>query len=814
MTTGATASALVAACKAGGLRAVRLLLDQGAPVTDEAWRAAAERADPALMFVLETADFTREQPAWLAAALMREETLAELPRIVDALHGADFAAQRKAARRLLDAGADDSLSLEPAVRRRALAVSLSHSPEEAAVVEEALAAGLDEPMARGAGLTASRAVRLAASTLATAVSCGPAVDWERIDRLRGHASAAVREGAVAALAAAWPDHVEAVAIAGRLLDALADASEDVGRVAGERLAAGMREGTISTDAVRARLPPGAAGRGGPVGELARVTDGLVDARKRYGCEACGPLGAEAEWGEYIGRADVPEPPEVKHLRRVVNRGGSADVYRCSRCGTYFDRTTYEQTFLAGNSTWDSHTLTRCVGPAPDLDVYEAARTGDAARLRAALIEHADDAVRVQSLNALERLVREGYDVTALEPALGELARVDRPSAVREVAASVVALHALQAVNAGRVDEVAAFVEKGDPVLRAAALSALSQSRERSPAAVQECVRRIRPTLWKLATEGEDVRYAATHLLGRVGLDAEVVAQADRNLHSGDPRLREVATDVLAAAAEARLDVSASLPRLAALLRDPDTGGDAANALGAAHLRGADVAPFVEGMAAFVRAQPRTSRALELTHVLHALQERGVDITPAFEPLALDGRDWPMSVLGHAVERGRDLEAAVPELQRRADTDESYLGRMAAEILAAHFARRQDWSRLTPLLRHPSPERADAARTAVERAAVQERVPLEALYLLGRLQAGDAPADPKRTTWTKERDNVEVREREVVRWTEDGRGGIGTSCTLKEFLAGKDQVSVFQTFGARVLNEVVAAAHRIARQRNG
>jgi hypothetical protein len=103
-------------------------------------------------------------------------------------------------------------------------------------------------------------------------------------------------------------------------------------------------------------------------------------------------------------------------------------------------------------------------------------------------------------------------------------------------------------------------------------------------------------------------------------------------------------------------------------------------------------------------------------------------------------------------------------------------------------------------------------TAVERAVVQGQAPLEALYLLGRLQAGDTPADPKRTTWTKERDNVEVNEREVLRWTEDGHGGIGTSCTLEAFLAGEDQVSVYQTFGGAVLNEVVAAARRIAPKR--
>ena len=93
-----------------------------------------------------------------------------------------------------------------------------------------------------------------------------------------------------------------------------------------------------------------------------------------------------------------------------------------------------------------------------------------------------------------------------------------------------------------------------------------------------------------------------------------------------------------------------------------------------------------------------------------MQERGEDISLAFEPLATNGGSWPLALLKRAAEKGDDLSAAVAALQKVVNKanhhpDEISIssdGRSAAYILAYHFAYREKWSDLEALVRAASP----------------------------------------------------------------------------------------------------------------
>lgn len=87
--------------------------------------------------------------------------------------------------------------------------------------------------------------------------------------------------------------------------------------------------------------------------------------------------------------EVPSNPDATLLH--------AEDYRCPTCGTYFERQTFEQTFLAGSSTYDSYRLSRWAGSAEELEVRDRAREGDVHGLSLLLRSERDDAARLRVL---------------------------------------------------------------------------------------------------------------------------------------------------------------------------------------------------------------------------------------------------------------------------------------------------------------------------------------------------------------------------------------------------------------------------------
>src|SRR4029079_10628442 len=177
----------------------------------------------------------------------------------------------------------------------------------------------------------------------------------------------------------------------------------------------------------------------------------------------------------------------------------------------------------------------------------------------------------------------------------------------------------------------------------------------------------------------------------------------------------------------------------------------------------------------------------------ALQRKGVDVSSAMEQLALLP-EWLVRITRDALHQRRDISPALPYLQHIAAGNEGqggYLSRIAVEILTRHFVRERDWAALAPLLRNPDSERAGIARAIVERAVLSGEATNEALLFLGSVDAADAspspalaavPTRPELTSWSKDRDHIEVNEREVLAWTDSQFGGDGRSCPLEAFLA--------------------------------
>jgi len=882
-TTGDGITALEGACGAGRLAAARLLLQSGAVATPRVWLSLG--ADPAMSFLVETADLGSPLPSWLAGAIAKEEATADSPALIHAVvHGA--APARRAAMERLAAAvlagapwAPALAALAGALKERDPEVAASAArmldrlarsgrdvpvevqalgllrqprpPDEHALLVEALSSaerrGETAFMERvlllrnkpGAADTAARAL------VTDALESGP-LDWATIDRFCGHALPVVRRVAIEALGKAWIQG--AAPAAGRIVAGLADEDASVRAQAMARLDEGWREGLlvpmpdallvrlvarlrdqgseaiglvlsrqVASDRdvaarVRELLATGAEIPQGPVGELARECDAITEGRLPILCAACGPLGTQADWGDAEGQGPtVPEPPAFKRLRRAGPDSYGHTPYRCPACGSYFDLHEVQGDYPYGNSTWTSYTLRRCEGSAPEILVNEAVRTGDFAALGARLVGVSDDVARKRILDVLAPVVREGQDVAVLQPALVPLTGAGVAANLRRAALSVLTLHALRT---GDVARVTALVESGDDVARSVALDTLLY--QSGWPAARDCALRLRPTLWALAAEEGGHRSAAVGLLEGLALDRETIAEAGRSLESDRRHLRDSAVRVVAAATKEGTDVRAFLPRLAALAADEHVGRAALEALTAADRRGANLAPFVPALAAVVRAWPQSSRARDVARLLQALQRKGVDVSSAMEPLALLP-EWLVRITGDALDQRRDISAALPYLQHIAAGNEGqggYLSRTAVEILTRHFVRERDWAALAPLLRNPDAERAGIARAIVERAVLSGEATNEALLFLGSVEAADAspspalaavPTRPALTSWSKDRHHIEVNEREVLAWTDSQFGGDGRSCPLEAFLADSMmQTGIVQTFGARVLREVVEA----------
>lgn len=205
--------------------------------------------------------------------------------------------------------------------------------------------------------------------------------------------------------------------------------------------------------------------------------------------------------------------------------------------------------------------------------------------------------------------------------------------------------------------------------------------------------------------------------------------------------------------------------------------------------------------------------LESIHALRALQEKGFDISRAFAALGRSAsrQSWALELLKRAAESGTDIEAAVNALQAIVKDGEEhqtvgdYPAWAAAEVLARHFARTAAYARLEPLVRSPKPSIVESALKAVRWAVLSGKAGIEALLFLGRMERGASPAVPGRTSWRKDRDNVEVNDKEVLAWTDGGHDGIGASYPLEGFLDDTVRlVGFFDTFGPEVLLEIVEA----------
>lgn len=724
---------------------------------------------------------------------------------------------------------------------------------DASAVKARLQRSLSGPAAFHAALL------LAATALARAEA-----DWSAVDRLAAHGEVAARRGALQALAWSWARGRHAAEITARLAQGLLDSSSVVRRVASEGLRDGPRFGAqrgeldtpaltalvrglrskelapavtvflvdyIQADEARARavlalLPP--APSAGGAAEVARVCQAVIAGGYTPPCPACRGLGDAESWGEFLEDPHLrPEPPEFRRLERVgvepansYATNGYQIPYRCPACGTWFNYDVSGWEFY-GNSTFWTYTLKRIPAEegarwsqAPWARAHDFVKAGDWEGLDRALLQPDDDAVRVETMKALEKRVEAGLDVGPLEARLR--AFLDGPPALRTAG---VRLLARQMLRTRRGSEVAAFLGRGAPEVQRGALDAVwwGATVGGSDADVSPCLPLVRPFL---RHPDRDVRGEARAILATAGMRvdavADTVADAAARLESDQPGERGVAASLLADAARAGADIRAALPGLAALQADAEAGRSARAAIRTAGKQAPDPSPLVATLVEHLRTGEDD---LESIHALRELQEKGVDVAPAFEQLGryADTQSWALHLLKTAVETGRDIAPAAGALAAAVDAASGpgapdYPGWALVEVLAQHYARVRDDDHLRSLLTSPKAIFAEAAARAV-RWAVLAGADVEALLILGRLQ-GAAPSAPPRASWQKGDSHIEVNEREILFWSGSGRDTIGSSeSDFGGFLRDRQRlVGIADTFGAGVLAEVVAAVKAVRARR--
>ena len=700
----------------------------------------------------------------------------------------------------------------------------------------------------------------AALLLAAAAAAQQPADWRAVDRLCNHERPEARRGALQALAISWERGLHPDELTRRLALGLVDAEAAVRRQVAEALREGQRRGArlgevdgqalasvvpalhskeraaalaallsdyVATSAARARavlaLIPSPAATA-EAASMARVCQAVIDGAYVPPCLTCRGLAAQEQWGEFLEDPRVrPEPPEFHRLEAVgvepansYATNGYELPYRCPSCGAWFNYDVSGWEFY-GNSTFWTCTLERVAAEEgarwsrePWARVHDFVKAGDLAGLARTLLQPDDAAVRVATMKALEKRVEAGLDVAPLEPTLrGFLAG---PADLRTAGARLLSR---QLLRHGRGREVAALLDGGVPELQRGALDAVwwGATVGGASADVSPCLASVRPFL---AHADEGVRGTARAILATAGLRPDAIAataaDAARRLGSDAPGERAQAASLLAEAAKKGADIAAALPGLSALQSDGQAGRDARDAVRTAGLAAPDPKPVVATLVEHLKAH---RDELESIHALAALQEKGSDVSPAFEELGrlAAQQSWALEVLKRAVQSGRDIAPAAPALEAAVEasygteTVGDYPGWAIVEVLSQHYAHAQEYGRLEALLASPRASYVEAAAKGVRWAVLGGRASLEALLVMGRLKKKDAqPASAKPpTSWRKDSDNVEVNERAVLAWTDDRHGGIGTSWPLESFLDDAPRlVGLADTFGPDVLAEIVDA----------
>jgi hypothetical protein len=714
--------------------------------------------------------------------------------------------------------------------RSATEQALRKAAETRAVDVSAASAELEGLVSEG------RTAELAALLLVrSALSRSPA-DWAAVDKWCAHARPDVRRGALQALLAAWRGGSHAAEAVTRLAAGLLDEEEAVRQQASEALDEGRRHqpalgdveaGVLSrlcgaidsgseavatflaeyaasgrqrSAALLAAIEPAAAG-GPRAAQIARVCTEIVEGRHQLQCRSCGPLGSRAEWGEEIGKPDVPPPPEFARLQRAgESPEGLHQLYRCPDCGALYQVEIDKQDCQGGNSTWDWYTLTPWGSPNQRV-IHDAAASGDLGAL-ASRLQSADEGTSLTMLRTLRPLVRDGLDVRALEPSLRQLLTATPEHA--KAAADVLASSLLLADRGPDVDDLLASNRRE---VAWGVLNALWWAGTRGRKI--ELRARVPSILRLLESDDETTRENAEVALYSPrwfeSVDATTIAALTRLLDND--RARDRAATLLGRIAAAGHNVRSVIPKL----KDASAKGSTGRAKGAlvevaisAAERG-ELGPLLDAL----RADPEK---MELVRMLYHCQERGRDISAGFESLSAsltsdrsDAPQWACSALKTAVEKGLDVSPAVPGLRHLIEKHRAkdnphqggYPGAAAAQILACHLAQRHERAELDALVRSLPPGWLGHVAAALRGVVAAGKAGTEVLLLTAAPREGASV-----TEWSAGKKHVKVGDREVVRWDDDWRG---TTWSFDEFFGERARdrwLSVYDDFGPQVLAEFI------------
>lgn len=556
------------------------------------------------------------------------------------------------------------------------------------------------------------------------------VAWGALDRFCGHELEEARRGAIQGLAWAWLRDQRASQITSRLAAGLLDPAAEVRRLASESLALGRRHeqpfsevdpatlarlvaalgspeesdavGDFLEEYVRSErrrraadvlaLLPQSAALGDRAEQLARIAREVVEERHSAPCSICRYLTADLRWGDAgPGGKAVEAPPELRRLEPLPEK-----AYRCPECGTFYDLKEVTDDWM--NYDWTTYWLER--RPASDAQAVwartqEYLRRQDLAGLDRVLLHDPAPDVRLRAMATLEGHVEQGLDVSPLEPTLRRL--LEEPSDTN-AAARLLARHLLRR---GRAPEVEPLLRRAALETRKGAVDAVWKAATGRWADVRPCLAAVRAFL---AEDDDRTRWNAVAILASAGLQGtearKTVAGAIEHLARGrDPREHAAAASLLADAARVA-SISGALPRLGELLGDPN----ARDAITRAAARGADIGALVPALVGRLR-----SGSHDVVGILVGLQERGGDISSAFDVLASIGGGGPLEALKRAGAKGDDLTPAIAALHEvvekanrlpedaAASTSEGYHGETAAQALTSHYAFRGRWEDLARLV---------------------------------------------------------------------------------------------------------------------
>ncbi len=671
---------------------------------------------------------------------------------------------------------------------------------------------------------------LSAILLAQSAIKATPTDLPALDALCEDHRSDVRLGAVQAVAWALRRHGDTDGLTHRLAARLDDAAPSVAAQAANGVRDGIRAKVVLGDVgagVLSRLCRGInSGNSESIatflaeyaasnperreGVLAAMSGATPGARAAWLARVlcCGRLGSRQEWGETIGEPDVPPPPEFTRLRRAgESPEGHYQLYRCPDCGTLFQIQVDEQDGQGGNSTWDWYTLTPWGSP-DDRSVHDAVASRDVGGL-ATKLQSADPGICLTVLRTLRPLVRSGIDVRALESPLRQL--LSSIPDLAEAAAEVLASSLLETDRGQDVDDL--LVSSRREVVWGV-LGALWWAGQGTKTELRARFRNV-PAL--LESDDETTRRKTRAALltegGLKSADATTAAALTRLLDDDRKDVRDNAASLLWRLAEQGFDIRSAIPKLKDLAAKGSTVPAKSAVVEAAvsiALKG-EIGPLLDAL----RTDPGE---MALVRGLYHCQERGIDVSAAFEALGAsltsdrtDGNQWALSTLKNAVEKGLDVSPAAPGLRHliathatESDPVRGYRGVGAAEILIRHLAQRQEWADLETLLRSLHVEWLPGLSWAVRVAVGMVRK--EALLLAARPRKG-----PAVTEWSARDQHIKVGDSGIVSWRETvSWRGADDTWSFDEFLGESPTASmrwrwVYDTFGPQVLAEIVEAA---------